>query len=131
MGSLPSGNSLLVIIDYYSWFYEVEIMLSTTTEKIIDCLADGCCRHGPPNTIKSDNGPQLKSNEFREYCEQHSIIHQKVTAKWAQVNGEVAGQNRSLLKRLHIAQAEMESRTKEVSQCLQKRSSQYDGKESR
>ena len=129
LGPLPSGHSLLIIVDYYSRFYEVEVMQST--EKIIDRLADTFCRHGLPNTIKSDNGPQFKSNEFREYCEQHSIIHQKVTAKWAQVNGEVAGQNRSLLKRLHIAQAEMESRTKEVSQCLQKRSSQYDGKESR
>ena len=49
----------------------------------------------------------FKSNEFREYCEQHSIIHQRVTAKWAQANGEVERQNpRSLLKRLQIAQAE-------------------------
>ena len=81
-------------------------MQSTITEKIIDRLADTFCRHGLPNTIKSDNGPQFKSNEFREYCEQHGIIHQKVTAKWAQANGEVKRQNRSLLKRLQIAQAE-------------------------
>ena len=106
MGPLPSGHSLLVIVDYYSRFYEVEVMQSTTTEKVIDRLADTFCRHGLPNTIKSDNGPQLKSNEFREYCEQHGIIHQKVTAKWAQANGEVERQNRSLLKRLQIAQAE-------------------------
>ena len=104
MGPLPSGHSLLIIVDYYSRFYEVEVMQST--EKITDRLADTFCRHGLPNTIKSDNGPQFKSNEFREYCEQHSIIHQKVTAKWAQANGEVERQNRSLLKRLHIAQAE-------------------------
>ena len=81
-------------------------MQSTTTEKITDCLADGFCIHGLPNTIKSDNGPQFKSNEFREYCAQHSIIHQKVTAKWAQANAEVERQNRSLLKRLQIVQAE-------------------------
>ena len=79
-------------------------MKSTTTEKIIDRLADTFCRHGLPNTIKSDNGPQFKSNEFREYCEQHGIIYQKVTAKWAQANGEVERQNRSLLKRLQIAE---------------------------
>ena len=102
MGPLPSGHSLLVIVDYYSRFYEVEVMQSTTTEKIIDRLADTFCRHGLPNTIiKSDNGPRFKSNEFREYCKQHSIIHQKVAA-----NGEVERQNRSLLKRLQIVQAE-------------------------
>ena len=49
----------IVIVDYYSWFYEVEVMQSTTTEKIIDCLADGFCLHGLQITIKSDNGPQL------------------------------------------------------------------------
>ena len=40
MGPLPSGQSLLVIVDYYSRFYEVEVMQSTTTDKIIDRLAD-------------------------------------------------------------------------------------------
>ena len=106
MGPLPSGHSLLVIVDYYSRFYEVEVMQSTTAEKVIDRLADTFSRHGLPATIKSDNGPQFKSSEFREYCEQQGIIHHKVTAKWAQANGEVERQNRSLLKRLQIAQAE-------------------------
>ena len=106
MGPLPSGHSLLVIVDYYSRFYKVEVMQSTTTEKVIDRLAYTFCRHGLPNTIKSDNGPQFKSHEFREYCEQHGIILQKVTAKWAQANGEVERQNQSLLKRPQISQAE-------------------------
>ena len=35
-----------------------------------------------------------------------SIIHHKVTSKWAQANGEVEKQNQLLLKRLQIAQAE-------------------------
>ena len=106
MGPLPSGHSLLVIVDYYSRFYKVEVMQSTTTEKVIDRLAYTFCRHGLPNAIKSDNGPQFKSHEFREYCEQHGIILQKVTAKWAQANGEVERQNQSLLKRPQISQAE-------------------------
>ena len=62
-------------------------MQSTTTEKVIDRLADTFCRYGLPVTIKSDNGPQFKSIEFKEYCEQHGITHHKVTAKWAQANG--------------------------------------------
>ena len=74
MGPLPSGHSLLVIVNYYSRFYEFEVMQSTTTERIIDCLADTFCRHGLPNTIRSDNGPQFKSNELREYCKQHSML---------------------------------------------------------
>ena len=76
MGPLPSGHSLLVIVDYYSRFYEVEVMQSTTTEKVIERLADTFCRHGLPVTIKSDNGPQFKSIEFKEYCKQHGITYQ-------------------------------------------------------
>ena len=81
-------------------------MQSTTTEKVIDRLADTFCRYGLPVTINSDNGPQFKSIEFKEYCEQHGITHHKVTAKWAQANGEVERQNRSLLKRLQTVEAE-------------------------
>ena len=40
MGPLLSGHSLLVIVNYYSRFYEVEVMQSTTAVKVIDRLAD-------------------------------------------------------------------------------------------
>ena len=53
MGPLPSEHSLLVVTDHYSRFYEVDVMQSTTTQKIIDCLADAFRRHGLPNAIKS------------------------------------------------------------------------------
>ena len=78
-------------------------MQCSAAEKVIDCLADTFSRHGLQATIKSGNGPQFRSSEFREYCKQHGIMHHKVTAKWAQANGEVERQNRSLLKRLQIA----------------------------
>ena len=55
MGPLPSEHSLLVVTDHYSRFYEVDVMQSTTTRKIIDCLADAFRRHGLPNAIKSIN----------------------------------------------------------------------------
>ena len=106
LGPLPSGHSLLVTVDYYSRYYEVDIMQSTTAEKVIDRLDEVFSHHGLPHTIKSDNGPQFVSDEFKEYCKQNDIIHQRVTAKWAQANGEVERQNCSLLQRLQIAQAE-------------------------
>jgi len=106
MGPLPSGHSILVVVDYYSRYYEVDIMMSTTTEKVIDSLEWMFSRHGYPNTITSDNGPQFISSAFRDYCRSIDVKHQKVTARWAQANGEVERQNRSILKRIQIAQAE-------------------------
>ena len=106
MGPLPSGDSILVVVDYFSRFYEIAILRSTTTEKVINSLERIWSRHGYPVTIKSDNGPQFIASEFIEYCKSVNIKPVKVTARWAQANGEVERQNRSLLKRLKIAQAE-------------------------
>ncbi|XP_014667482.1 PREDICTED: uncharacterized protein K02A2.6-like [Priapulus caudatus] len=106
LGPFPSGHSILVVVDYYSRFYEYDILNSTLAVKIIDSLEEIFSRHGLPITIKSDNGPQFRSEEFLEYCDQNGITALKVTAKWAQANGEVERQNKSLMKRIRIAQAE-------------------------
>ena len=105
LGPLPSGHSILVVVDYYSRYYEYSVLQSTTTEKVLDSLDDIFSRQGWPMTIKSDNGPQFRSDEFGEYCTHYAIQHLRVTAKWAQANGEVERQNASIMKRVRIAQA--------------------------
>ncbi|XP_022802839.1 uncharacterized protein K02A2.6-like [Stylophora pistillata] len=106
LGPLPSGHSILVVVDYYSRYYQYTIMTSTVTEKVIDNLEEIFSRYGLPLAIKSDNGPQFCSEEFREYCKQNGIVHIKTTPKWPQANEEVERQNASLMKRIRIAQAE-------------------------
>ena len=106
LGPLPTGESILVVVDYYSRFYEIAIMKSTTSTKTIAVLREMFARHGLPRTLRTDNGPQLVSNEFEEYLEQEGILHIHTTPKWAQANGEVERQNQSIEKRLRIAHAE-------------------------
>lgn len=95
LGPLPSGESILVVIDYYSRYYEVDILKSTVTSKVINCLEEIFSRHGLPESLTSDNGPQFIAAEFKEYMDREGIWHHKNTAKWPQANGEVQGQNRS------------------------------------
>jgi len=114
LGPLPSGHSILVVVDYYSRYYEYEIMNSTTADKVIDRLEEIFSRHGIPITLKSDNGPQFRSSEFHDFCEENGIKHIKVTAKWAQANGEVERQNDSIMKRIRIAQAEKQDWMREL-----------------
>ena len=102
LGPLPSGESLLVVIDYYSRFYEVAYLKSTTAEKTVQALDDIFFTHGIPQSIKSDNGPQFVSQVFADFCEQNGIDHYRVTPRYPQANGEIERQNASLVKRIKI-----------------------------
>ncbi|KAJ8366291.1 hypothetical protein AAFF_G00363010 [Aldrovandia affinis] len=103
---LVQCHSILVVVDYYSRYYEYDVLTSTTTTKVIDSLESIFSRHGLPVTLRSDQGPQFKSEEFSNYCESNGIKHVKTTPRWAQANGEVERQNASLLKRIRIAESE-------------------------
>lgn len=118
LGPLPSGHSVLVVVDYYSRYYEIAIMKSTTTQKTIHALHMIFARHGLPLSIRSDNGPQFSSDAFAEYMKSIGAKHVQVTPKWAQANGEVERQNASLLKRMKIAQAEGRNWQEEVLKYL-------------
>ena len=74
--------------------------------------------HGLPLSVTSDNGPQFVLNEFEKYLEDCGIEHRKTTPLWSQANGEVERQNRSLLKRMQIAQAEGKQWKEEVHKYL-------------
>lgn len=112
LGPLPDGHSILVVVDYYSRYYEYAILKSTTAEKVIDRMEDIFSRHGLP--IRSDCGPQFQSSLFQAFCQENGIHHIKTTPKWAQANGEVERQNASLMKRVRIAQAEGHGWKKEL-----------------
>ena len=93
-------------------------MRSTTSEKVIECLEKIFTTHGLPLSLRSDNGPQFRSEVFEQYLEDNGIEHRKTTPLWPQANGEVERQNKSLLKRMKIAQAEGKEWKKEIRKYL-------------
>ena len=106
MGPLPTGESLLVVVVYYSHFYEVGILRSTTVDIVIDFLGPVFTRFGYPSSLKSDNGLQFVSQVFKDFLVEHGIEHRTEPLLWPQANGEVERQNRTLLKALKVAQVE-------------------------
>ena len=64
------------------------------------------------------NGPQFRSDVFEQYLEDCGVEYRKTTPLWPQANGEVDRQNRSLLKRMRIAQAEGKEWKKELRKYL-------------
>ena len=81
LGPLTTGESILVVVDYYSCYYEIDIMTSTVAFKVISSLEEIFARHGLPESLTSDNGPQFVATEVTEYMEQQGIRHHRVTAK--------------------------------------------------
>ena len=71
--SLPSGNHLFVVLDNYSRCMEVQVLKSTTTDKIIRRLKSVFLTHGMPVSITTDNGPQFKSQEFKRFVKDECI----------------------------------------------------------
>ena len=106
LGPLPTGESILVVVDYYSRFLEVAFLKSTTSAKVIEALAPMFARFGLPFSLRTDNGPQFVSVEFETFLRTNDIEHSRTTPLWPQANGEVERQNRSLLKSLQIAHVE-------------------------
>ncbi|XP_055700122.1 uncharacterized protein K02A2.6-like [Phlebotomus papatasi] len=105
LGPLPSGEYLLVIVDYFSRYKEIEILTRITAKETCTRLEAIFVRLGFPRTVTVDNGRQFVSTEFEEFCKIRGIHLNNTTPYWPQENGEVERQNRSVLKRLKISQA--------------------------
>ena len=106
LGPLPSGDYVFVVVNYYSRFFEMEFTKSTTSEKIVSMLSKIFVTHGLPLSLRTDNGSQFVCDYFKKYLEENGIEHRRTTPLWPQANGEIERQNRIILKRLRIAQAE-------------------------
>ena len=106
MGPLPTGETLLVVVDYLSRFVEVDILKSTTSDVIIRRLDTHFSRHGLLVGVRTDNGPQFVSSEFVKFLAEIGVLHRRTTPLWPRANGEVERQNRTLMKAIRIAHAE-------------------------
>ena len=75
LGPLPSGESILVIVDYFGRFFEIAILKSVTSDKIIWALQPNSARFGLPISLKNNNSPQLVSHEFKQFLRKHNNKH--------------------------------------------------------
>ena len=78
----------LLVVDFYSRYIEIANLSSTTSLSVINHLKSIFARHGIPQTVKSDGGPQYSSFEFRKFAEQYSFEHVTSSPEFAQSNGE-------------------------------------------
>ena len=102
-GPLPTGDYLLVVIDEYSRYPEVEILKSTSAKATIPKFDKILSTHGIPIEIKTDNGPPFNSQEFKEFSEDLGFSHRKITPLWPKANAEAERFMRTLNKAIITA----------------------------
>ena len=94
---------LLVFIDRYSRFPEVEIVKSTRAAIVIPKLYRIFSVHGIPKIVMSGTGPPFSSVEFARYATTLGFTHQFSAPYWPQANGEVERFHQCLEKAIQIA----------------------------
>uniref|UniRef100_A0A8C6KCM5 Gypsy retrotransposon integrase-like protein 1 n=1 Tax=Nothobranchius furzeri TaxID=105023 RepID=A0A8C6KCM5_NOTFU len=81
------GRDYLVVVDYYSRYFEVERLFSTTAGSVIKKLKAIFARHGIPEKLVSDNGPQYSCREFKDFAVTWDFVHTTSSPLYPQSNG--------------------------------------------
>lgn len=103
MGPTPSGEKILVVVDYYSRYFEVKYLHKTDAVRVIEQLEEIFGRLDWPEEITADNGPPFNSVQFETFCETHGIRLRHSLPYQPRMNGEVEIQNKALAKVITIS----------------------------
>ena len=83
------GKNYLLVVDYYSRYPEVAELSSTTSRNVISALKSMFSRHGIPDLLHSDNGPQFSSEELNQFAESYDFELSTSSPYYPQGNGLV------------------------------------------
>ncbi|GFR82381.1 Pol polyprotein [Elysia marginata] len=105
-GPFPTGDYLLIMMDDYSRFPEVETLYSTSAKAVIPKVNQIFARFGTPIVLKSDNGSPLNGIKFAAFSKKLGVHHRKITPLRPEANGEVERFVRAVNKFIHICESE-------------------------
>ena len=71
------GKDYLVIVDFY------------TLSAVIEFLKEQFSRHGLPDILVTDNGPQFTSQEFKQFTHNWEFVHVASSSHYQISNGKV------------------------------------------
>ena len=82
-----NNSNYILLVDYLSRWIEIKLMHTTTSTATIKTLKVMFSRYGIPQELRSDNGPQFSSKEFKEFCLSYDIRHVTSSPLYPQSNG--------------------------------------------
>ena len=113
----PIGENhkyILVCMDEFSRYPEIEIVPSTSENCVIPKLEKIFSTHGIPFIMKSDNGSPFNGSKMKEFAKQSGYIHRRITPEWPRANGECERFMRNLNKVIQATHIEGKSWQQEV-----------------
>ena len=117
-GPLPSGEHILGIIDACTRWPELHVLTTTTSEAIKQKLDITFSIHGKPLEIVTDNAPNLKSVEMKQFCTVEGIRHRKIGPYWPKANSYIERFYKTLGKALKIFDQEKRNWRNELNNFL-------------
>lgn len=109
------GKNYLIVVDYFSKYPEVAFLENQTSKCVCEKLEAIFARHGKPNVVRSDNGPQFKSPHFRQLSKDWEFIHITSSPHYPQSNGQAEAMVKAvkalMKKNENLEQALLEYRT--------------------
>ena len=81
-------STYLLIVDYYSRWIEICLLQSLTSPSVVQHTKSIFARHGIPDEVISDNGPQYASQQYTKFAEDYGFVHKTSSPYHPQGNGE-------------------------------------------
>jgi len=106
VGPLPKTNNdnryIIVLVDYLTKWVEAEPLKTTESEDVIKFLKKVFSRHGIPEVLVTDNGPQFISDKTKAFLDLHDVFVYYITTYHPASNGEVENRNKEICKYLRL-----------------------------
>ena len=80
-------ENYLVTVDYYSDYFELDLLSDTTAESVINATKCHFARHGIADMV-TDNGPQYSSAHFGKFAREWEFQHTTSSPLHSQSNGK-------------------------------------------
>ena len=79
----------VLVVDYTSKYFEISQLPDVESSTVINHIKSIFARHGIPETVVSDNGPEYKSFEFKTFAKEWEFDHDPSSPEYPQSNGLV------------------------------------------
>ena len=83
------GNNYLVMVDHYSDYIELDSLSgNTSANTVIKAMKGQFARHGTPDELVTDNGPQFESHEYSRFAREYGFTIVKSSPYYSRGNGK-------------------------------------------